>query len=100
MRVALLDETDVFVGMVDLAEGGRLTSRHLPQVPECDLPPGRYKWNGKAFEPLPAAQVRPADDVPSLEEVVALLILRPNDPRLTRWAQWYRTTIEGRGKDL
>lgn len=43
MRVALLNDQNVFVGMVDVAEA-ELTDRHLPQIKACDLEPGKYRW--------------------------------------------------------
>lgn len=41
MRMALLSPAGVFLRMDDVEEP---TERHLPQITECDLPPGRYKW--------------------------------------------------------
>lgn len=41
MRMALLSPAGVFLRMDDVAQP---TDRHLPQITECDLPPGRYKW--------------------------------------------------------
>jgi hypothetical protein len=44
IKAALLDESGVFLRMDELAGEGDLTDRHLPEVTECDLPPGLYRW--------------------------------------------------------
>jgi hypothetical protein len=44
VRAALLDENGVYLRMDTLADPGLLTSRHLPQITACDLPPGKYRW--------------------------------------------------------
>lgn len=56
MRMALLDADGVFQGLVDAQE---ITPLHLPQITDCDLPPGKYKWvsdsgspQGGAFWPV------------------------------------------------
>src|SRR5688572_33292615 len=41
MRMALLSPAGVFLRMDDVEQP---TANHLPQITECDLPPGRYKW--------------------------------------------------------
>lgn len=57
-RCAVLDANGVFVGMEEVDNP---TDRHLPQITECDLPPGEYVWHahdgnacGGEFLPLPA----------------------------------------------
>ena len=56
MRMALLDADGVFQGLVDAQE---ITPFHLPQITDCDLPAGKYKWlpdprnpQGGAFWPV------------------------------------------------
>jgi hypothetical protein len=56
MRAALLDADGVFQRIDDVAE---LTPLHLPQITQCDLPPGKYRWvpdplvpTGGAFWPV------------------------------------------------
>lgn len=107
MRAALLDDDDVFLGMVTLAEGVQPGPQHLPQIDDCDLPPRRYRWVrhdrnafGGEFVPIAPTAVRPAEDLPALEEVVALLILKPDDARLTKWAAWYRKTMDAQGRGV
>ncbi|MCS7002800.1 MAG: hypothetical protein NZ518_08125 [Dehalococcoidia bacterium] len=57
VRCALLDERDVYLGMVEVEED-RLTDRHLPEITDCDLPRGEYRWDREArtFVPLPRRQ--------------------------------------------
>lgn len=44
ISAALLDEQGMFLRMDELASADLLTPQHLPQIRECDLPPGRYLW--------------------------------------------------------
>jgi hypothetical protein len=97
IRAARVDAQGVFVAVDELPDETALTARHLPQVAECDLPPGKYQWDGERFVPLPAAQRRQADDTPSLEEVVFLIARDLGEaaaPRVQRWVQWYRKTVD------
>ena len=41
MRCALLSPAGVYLRMDEVDEP---TENHLPQITECDLPPGKYKW--------------------------------------------------------
>lgn len=68
IKAALLNEQGIFLGIDELTDAGQLTEQHLPQITECDLPPGRYRWVqqdvtkanpfGGAFWPLPKQQER------------------------------------------
>lgn len=42
---ALIDDNDIFVGMVEFPTPETVTERHLLQITECDLPAGQYKWH-------------------------------------------------------
>ena len=44
LRAALLDATGVYLQIDELASDRDLTPQHLPQITECDLPPGQYRW--------------------------------------------------------
>ena len=63
--VSVLDENDVFVGTAKVPKGEVHPERHLPQVPNCDLPPGQYKWNRDAqtFEHLAPLGKRKAERI-------------------------------------
>lgn len=107
MRVAQLDVDDVYLGMVELAEGVQPTAQQIATINDCDLTPGRYKWIrharnafGGEFVPLESTAVRPAPDMPTVEEVVALLILKPSDPRLAKWANWFRRSMDASGRAI
>jgi hypothetical protein len=97
-RVALLDETGVYVGMDTIQDDSQLTALHLPAITECDLTPGAYRWDKarETFVPLPRSSGGRPGDVPSVEEVLLELLdvmprlLRfPLTPKLARWAEWY-----------
>jgi hypothetical protein len=97
-RVALLDDRDVFIGMDTIADDSQLTDRHLPQISECDLAPGAYRWDAArgTFLPLPRDSAGRPADVPSIEEAlfelldVAPKVMRFNlTPRLQKWVDWY-----------
>lgn len=68
LKAALLDEQGIFLRIDELDDAEALTERHLPQITDCDLPPGRYRWvpdpddnanpYGGSFWPLPKALER------------------------------------------
>jgi hypothetical protein len=97
-RVALLDDRDVFIGMDTIADDSQLTDRHLPQISECDLAPGAYRYDfiRQTFVPMVRNSAGRPLDVPSVEEVLyELLVAAPRilkfnlPPRLAKWVAWY-----------
>jgi len=44
IKVALLDESGVYLRMDELADESQLTDRHVPRITACDLPAGEYRW--------------------------------------------------------
>jgi hypothetical protein len=98
IRAARLDALGVYQGIDVLDDASHLTPQHLPQITECDLPPGRYRWTGIQFMPLRAAQVKPGPDLPDLERVVyrmAKLMQAQGIPLhgdVQRWCAWYSGT--------
>jgi hypothetical protein len=82
MKAALLDDNDVFLGIVEVDVPG---ARHLPQINECDLPPGKYRWiadpanaAGGAFWPIAFLERREQDarDVQAARGAAARLAQR------------------------
>ena len=75
IRCALLDERDVYVGIVEIAPWDA-TTRHLTAITDCDLPVGEYRWDRErhTFVPLPAAQ-RARAGRPTLEHALAFDLL-------------------------
>lgn len=100
IRAARLDAQKVFMAIEELADESQLTADHLREITECDLPAGKYRWDGKRFVPLPNEAQRPRDDVPSLEEAfyafVRALVVNGQQipPRTAQWANWYRSTVD------
>lgn len=100
IRAARLDAQKVFMAIEELADESQLTADHLPAIKDCDLPPGKYRWDGTRFVPLPTEQQRPRTDVPSLEEAFYALVRgivqsgQQIPPRTAQWATWYRSTVD------
>jgi hypothetical protein len=98
IKAARLDALGVYQGIDVLDDPSHLTPEHLPQITECDLPPGRYRWTGDQFRPLRAAEVKPGPDIPDLERVVYRLarIMQaqgiPLHGDVERWCAWYGGT--------
>lgn len=53
IKAALHDADWIYQGIVEVAKS-ELTNRHLPEVTECDLLPGQYKWDPeqRTYQPL------------------------------------------------
>ena len=118
VRVAVLDHDQVYFGLTEkpLAEvqpgelvfGDPALAEELPFGTlyvdrDCDLSPGVYRWNGKSFEPLPRHQRKAAIEAPTLEQAFYDFVtdqgrITPSAPRVAAWAQWFRKSMEGRGK--
>jgi hypothetical protein len=100
IRAARLDALGVYQGIDVLDDASHLTPQHLPQITECDLPPGRYRWTGDQFRPLRAAQVKPGPELPDLERVVYRMakLMQANGIALhadvERWCAWYGGTSD------
>lgn len=52
IKAALLDAAAAsgkgkYIRIDELADESALTENHVPEVTECDLPPGRYVWDPK-----------------------------------------------------
>jgi hypothetical protein len=94
-KALLLDEADVLVAVVELADEAGLTDRHVdlrPHGGECDCAPGQYRWDRqmKRLEPLPRFRRVPAEGVPSLEQVVHAFITGGKDaPAVKAWVAHY-----------
>lgn len=55
VRAARLDADGIYVGMDEFDDESGLTPLHLPQITECDRPPGKYKWLADAGNPFGGA---------------------------------------------
>lgn len=100
-RLETLDGRRVFQGIDTLADASKLTDDHLPQIGECDLPPGRYFWDeaNSTFAPIPKKTQRGSTDLPAQSlNVLALTIHTlkqagmPQPQESLDWLDWYVTT--------
>ena len=78
IKAALLDAPAAsgkgkYTGVIDeLQDASALTENHVPEITECDLPPGRYVWDpkGKTFVDQATIDRR---NKPSLELAIVAL---------------------------
>ncbi len=110
VRVARLDHDQVYFGLVEkpleevqageLVFGAPELAGGLPAGAmyvdrDCDLPPGAYRWNGKAFEPLPRSQRKAAIEAPTLEQAFFDFAMNgAGGVRWKAWADWFAKTME------
>lgn len=98
-----LDADGIFVRNVALESAAEAGPLDVLAGSECDLPPGKYKWDGQTMVPLAVTARRPAPDTPSVEEVVfqILKILeksgQPLPARVDAWQRWFRQTTDAKG---
>lgn len=64
---ALADVVSGDVVFGDAALCARLPAGAVYVGRDCDLPGGRYQWDGKAFQPLPPQLQKKAESAPDLE---------------------------------
>jgi len=50
-QVAVINTKGVFIGMEDYPAGDP-EEHQLVDITECDLEPGKYVWDGEAFQPI------------------------------------------------
>lgn len=99
IRAARIDKDGVYLGMEDVPEG-ELTAEHLPQITECDLPPGKYRWRAEAgaFVPIDSGfrQIEP-DALAAIH--AGLEAVRKSGVKLpkvtTEWLEHFKTTWDG-----
>jgi hypothetical protein len=104
VRAARLDEAGVFQCVDDLPEA-ELTPLHLPQIPECDLPPGAYRWDATAatFVALPKKSAEQQMKEPSTLRAIARGFMSLQQaghvfPDETRdWLAWYAQSVDFKG---
>ena len=100
---AVIDADKVYQGMVTLTRK-ELSSLHLTEIQECDLPAGKYWWDEKAscFWPIrppePEKALTPNGIKAIFEGFKAIqasgLIDLPKETK--RWMNWYERSIDNR----
>ncbi len=102
-QVAVLDDQGVYLGLTLVSAANELTSNHLPDINECDLPAGQYKWNKAklCFERTPQAstarKVTEAHTLYAIAQGFKSLAAKGHEfPEVTKnWLSWYDTAISG-----
>jgi hypothetical protein len=93
---ALIDANGVLIGYERTFEDGI-------EVPdECDLAPGRYKWNGTSFVPILEAFTKTEVDAPDTVTAIAVALKAMRDgkpmPGITlKWLEEFDKTIDAQG---
>lgn len=101
LYVAHLDDAGVYLGVIEKHVEDRV-ERDVPVPADCDLTPGRYRWNGKAFVPLSEREARVAGAGPSLEQALHDYLRAretagdPLPPRTAQWLAQFGKTIDAR----
>lgn len=101
---ALIDEQNIYRGLVTVNES-EITDLHLPQIRDCDLVPGKYRWEANAVSLpfggtfIPIKQDRKPLPLDALGATalgfIGLAAQGSLVPQQTlEWAQRYLTTID------
>ncbi len=103
IHVAILNEDGVLTGFEDVEKANSDSGRVC--VPsECDLQPGRYRWDGETFVPVSPGAANATTDDQYMAIAVALCfraleeqknLVLPGDT--LRWLQWYENSIDNAG---
>lgn len=101
---AVLDPDGMYRGHEPLPGKAALNPDDVEVPPDCDLAPGRYRWDGKTF--LPVKSPEPEDVVNEHHTLVAVAAgfaavekaLPGTLPEITlRWIDWYEKTVDAKG---
>lgn len=98
-KTAVIDASQVFVGMYEMDESIPDGAARLPQITDCDLRPHQYLWNGASFVPLKQGLLRSRPGEPDVMKAIygALNAIRhgkkmPEETLL--WLDWYSRTVD------
>jgi hypothetical protein len=96
---AKLDSNGMFLGLEEVAE---LLDSDIELGEDCGLKPGKYRWDGTTFLPLPKSQQKLSEEYPSLE--AAFYSLLQSQVTLTadceKWIEGYKKSFDAIGKNL
>lgn len=111
VKAAKLNDAGVFIGMDEILES-ELTSNHLPQITDCDLPVDAYRWvvdeskpEGGTFVRLPKPSAERQLKEPNTMQAIykgfvaikASGLALPNETE--NWMAWFSTTIDAKDKE-
>lgn len=96
-HVAVLDEDGFFRGVTEVP--AKADGIEVPA--DCDLEPGRYRWDGASFVPVRPLRSASIQDSPAADAALRGLIegcrkagvILP--PQTLAWARWFDKTMEG-----
>lgn len=96
---AKLDSSGLFLGLEEVAD---LLDSDIELGEDCGLKPGKYRWDGTTFLPIPKSKQKSAPDCPSIEDVLhAIIKTMPNVPEVcAKWDAEYAKFIGTQGKVL
>jgi hypothetical protein len=99
-QTAVIDSRDIFIGMYPMQDDIPEGARRLNQIKDCDLPAGRYRWDGKSFLPLRLDNEGRLDREPDLIQAIYLVFKTLENggtslpPQAKQWMAWYESTID------
>lgn len=101
VKAALLDENGVFL-RIDSIPIDQLTPRHLPQITECDLPPGKARWNSETLTFEFILNKEPEIYSPNMERAIALGLIslfsrKAPHPETLEWLKEYANSFDMKG---
>lgn len=99
-QTAVVDAKNIYLGMFE--EGAELPAGALriPEITECDLEPGRYRWQGDSFVPVRRDAEGRLQESPDMIHAIydgfGALERQGFDfpPSTKEWMRWYATTFD------
>lgn len=92
-QIAKLDENNVYHGMTEI-EDHELLPTHVELQDGCDLPPGKYQWNGQSFHPITDPQRIKLNNPDALNAIAMGFIAIHNSgitlpPETLKWIEFH-----------
>lgn len=104
LNLAVLDEQGVLTGFEEIEAENHTPPPDRVEVPGgCDLVPGRYRWDGDQFVPIPLRGGAGIPEEPNTLRAIArgFMALRDQGTELPGetldWISWYERSIDNQG---